>query len=95
MTSMDERNNEEACDSVAFVVMDLGLNCTDYERWLLDSGASNHMTSIKTGIYDYEECDKYVPIGDGSNMKVVGIGKLDIRVTDAEGIEKTITLNNV
>ena len=47
MTSMDERNNEEACDSVAFVVMDLGLNCTDYERWLLDSGASNHMTSTK------------------------------------------------
>ena len=92
MTSID---NNQSCDAVAFVVTDISLNCDEYERWLLDSGASNHMTSDRTGMYDYAESDKYVRIGDGSNMKVEGIGKLDIQVVDSTGKERTVTLKNV
>src|SRR5210317_481980 len=91
MTSVEVDTNE----AVAFVATDISLNCNDCERWLLDSGASNHMTNNKSGLYDYSESNKQVKIGDGSHMNVEGIGKLDILVVDATGKERTVTLMNV
>src|SRR5210317_851081 len=53
------------------------------------------MTNVQDGIYEIQECDKYVQIGDGSNMNIVGTGKLDIKVIDAYDNEGTVTLQNV
>ena len=53
------------------------------------------MTNIKDGMYEYEPCDKSVHIGDGSTMTIVGIGKLDICVQDANGRYQKVTLLDV
>ena len=61
----------------------------DYERFLLDSGASCHIVKSEAGLHDLEDTDETVIIGDKSEMRSTKQGTLveiDVDVTDLQPI---------
>lgn len=63
-------------------------------RWLVDTGASEHMIADKGILDNYRELNEKVPIRVGNNDYVYGIGVGSIKVistVDDEDIEVTIT----
>jgi len=43
--------------------------------WLLDSGASKHMTFRREWFYELQPCEgEYVSLGDGTTCKVMSCG---------------------
>ena len=51
--------------------------------WLIDSGASFHMTSHRSWFSKYEVLDGgKVYLGDDSHLKIVGRGRVNIRFPD-------------
>lgn len=66
------------------------------EVWLLDSGASEHMTYDRSDFRDYKELatPKFVRFGNAQIARVVGVGQVE-GVTKIHAIERRITLKNV
>jgi hypothetical protein len=55
----------------------------DHEAWLVDSGASFHMTPHREWFCEYERYDGgNVFIGDDSTTKIIGRGKVKLRLID-------------
>ena len=56
---------------------------TGTARWLVDSGASSHMTWRKELLQDYQELDKpeKVSLGDGRTVEAIGIGNVDLKMS--------------
>jgi hypothetical protein len=53
----------------------------DHEAWLVDSGASFHMTLHREWFYEYERYDGgNVFLGDDSKTKIIGRGKFKLRL---------------
>ena len=53
----------------------------DHEAWLVDSGASFHMTPHREWFYDYETYDgSNVFLGDDSIKRIIGRGKVKLRL---------------
>ena len=52
------------------------------DKWLVDSGASSHMTQDKELLSDYREFEKSekVELGDGHVVNAVGIGKVRVNM---------------
>lgn len=52
------------------------------EDWIIDSGASHHITSHREYFASYEQFDNPIPVylGDGSQMMAVGFGIIDIKM---------------
>jgi hypothetical protein len=64
----------------------------DHEAWLIDSGASFHMTPHKEWFCKYERYDGgYVFLGDGSIAKIIGRGKFKLDLMN----RRIITLHGV
>jgi len=61
--------------------------------WILDNGASNHMTSPRNLFENYEACVDYVHGADDSPMKVVGNGTVILKCVD-ECSGKNVRLEN-
>ena len=61
----------------AFGVSSQSLNSED---WIIDSGASSHMTQSRQLLVDYEECDKLqkVCLGDGYTVEAFGRGNINL-----------------
>ena len=58
--------------------------------WVLDSGATSHMTS-NPGLYtELQEKTGYVRIGDSSRIKVEGIGDVKLGCTSSSGYVVTL-----
>lgn len=55
---------------------------TKMMRWLIDSGASSHMTQRKELLADYRDLDKpeKVSLGDGHTVEAVGIGSVHLNM---------------
>jgi hypothetical protein len=55
----------------------------DHEAWLVDSSASFHMTPRREWFCEYERYDGgNVFIGDDSTTKIIGRGKVNLRLID-------------
>jgi hypothetical protein len=54
-----------------------------HEAWLVESGASFHMTPHKECLCEYERYDEgNVFLEDGSTTKIIGLGKFKLRLID-------------
>lgn len=64
---------------------------TASDDWVIDSGASQHLSSQKERFCNYEPiCPLKIQIGDGSEIEAVGKGNIMLETNGA-----TITLNDV
>jgi hypothetical protein len=55
----------------------------DHEAWLVDSGASFHMTPHKEWFCEYERYDGgNVFLGDDSRTRIIGRGKFNLNLID-------------
>jgi hypothetical protein len=64
-------------------------------EWLIDSGASSHMSACKESTCDYKPFTPFdISIGDKTKLQVVGSGqaKLQLRV---QGEQKKCMINNI
>jgi hypothetical protein len=53
----------------------------DHEAWLVDTGASFHMTPHRESFYEYERYDGgNVFLGDDSTTRIIGQGKFKLRI---------------
>ena len=70
-----EKDTESDDSRNAFTV---GRDCSHHNRWLVDSGASSHMTWNKELLTDYKEFEtlQKVGLGDGRQVDALGTGKV-------------------
>jgi len=61
--------------------------------WLVDSGASSHMTYSKDGMFDTEVVDENVTLGNNNIVQGVLRGKLKVQLATLEGAVPVILLN--
>lgn len=80
-------------DKKRFAIMAKTGSANSSGRWLVDSGASEHMTADRNLLDDYQVLDSKVPICVGNNEYVYGIGAGSVKIistVDDEEIEVTI-----
>jgi hypothetical protein len=65
------------------------------DLWILDSGASCHYCRSVEGLTDVKEIDESIKIGNGDSMKATKIGNLKYEVTQINGEQFTVTMNDV
>ena len=67
------------------------------ECWLVDSGASSHMTCNKKYISSFREFDKSedVHLGDGRVVQALGVGSIHLKITFKVSRPKPATMNDV
>lgn len=67
------------------------------EKWLVDSGASSHMTHQKEFLLDYREfaTPEKVGVGDGRVVEALGIGNVRLNMRFKVSESKRATLHNV
>ena len=68
-----------------------------YHKWLIDSGASCHMTWDQSILYDYRTFDKPEPVGlgDGYPVEALGIGKVQMTMLLGNGQDITREMQHV
>ncbi|KAL7372982.1 hypothetical protein ABVT39_025155 [Epinephelus coioides] len=66
-------------------------------EWLIDSGASKHMTSHKECLQDYQHFSEpqSVKLGDGRVVDALGLGYIKLRMTFKVSDVKTVTMYDV
>ena len=67
---------------------------TTSDQWLIDSGATCHVTHDKSICYDIVERSSTIQVGGGNTIPVIGFASVDVSYT-IQGQTKTLTLNNV
>ena len=72
---------------------DYDVLCEDI--WIADSGATSHMTNNRDGMYDIEEYNSSVKVGNGKNISITHKGKLDVLIMQKDGKRCFSTLTNV
>ena len=67
------------------------------EGWLIDSGASKHMTNRKDALVSFREfkIPQLVRVGDGRTVEAVGIGKVQLEMKFKVSDSKVITMHDV
>jgi hypothetical protein len=63
--------------------------------WIADSGATTHMTNNLDGMFDLQDANMNISVGDGRKMTTSKIGKWKGTAIDKEGNRKIVTLTNV
>ena len=65
--------------------------------WLLDSGASRHMTPQRSWFSTYRPVIPPIPVrvGDGSNIQAVGIGQIMVTLKNRKGTELPASIKEV
>ena len=67
----------------------------DEKLWLVDSGASRHMTGQKEQLHDYRPIDRLsVFLGDDTSLDAVGEGVVKMKLED-HGVTNEVQLRNV
>jgi len=76
----DERSELEVSDSVGAFTASMGP--TQMDNWLVDSGASSHMTWERNILTNYQEFRKEqkVSLGDGRTVDAVGMGDVHVNM---------------
>lgn len=64
----------------------IGTSSMNIDKWYLDSGASDHMSSRKEWFHQYTMFaePKSIRIGDGSYISAIGVGNIEIRSFNGE-----------
>jgi hypothetical protein len=57
----------------------------DQNMWIGDSGATCHMSNQLNVMFDIEEIDQALILGDGRKLKATKEGKIQVLVKDANG----------
>ena len=88
-------NEAEDSDS-AFVVQNPE-NTSDVNRWLIDSGATSHMTHDRSLFKKYTRLDtpQKVSLGDGHALEVVGVGEVEVYTKVNRNTSKPNTMYDV
>jgi len=86
------KKKEEETSSFSFVA-----SHTPSTVWIMDSGASNHMTGDKSLFTTLESTNQIDPIqiANGKTVQVKGEGTVTLQVRDIDGDDLTITMENV
>ena len=66
-------------------------------KWILDSGATSHMTQTKELLSDYKELDRpeTVKLGDGNTVEAVGVGNVHLNMLFDDSKPKKATMYHV
>lgn len=93
----DERANAniaKAEDDYLFVANEV--RCTNNMcKWILDSGATNHMTPQRQVFSTYKAIEsKTIFMGDNGCIEAIGVGSVVVQ-SEVDGHEMKITMNNV
>src|ERR1700675_1200643 len=74
-------------------VNDIGvaLYTAERVRWMMDSGATHHITPHKSDFRDYTPCQGSVRLGDKSTISQIGVGSVTFKTSQGS----PITLSNV
>jgi len=77
-----EENNSASDSDGAFNTALHSEEATQMGTWLIDSGASAHMTHDRNLLLNYHEFEKHskVGLGDGSTVEAVGVGNVCVRM---------------
>ena len=100
-TSHKARTAEEECsnlDSYAAFGASVGsVTSPQHGQWLVDSGASSHMTPDKELLIDYHQFEKpeLVGLGDGKTVEAVGVGTVYMNMIFKVSDRKCALLSNV
>ena len=89
--------DEEDSSESAFVIRDTNSDRPQQGEWLIDSGASKHMTCDKEKIQEYQEFTKSqsVKLGDGRVVDALGIGNVKLKMTFKLSDVKNVTMYDV
>ena len=90
--TVSEDNNQTDSESELFFSATGQPEGKKHQYWIVDSGASRHMTSNKKLLTDY--CEFAVPetvkLGDGRSVEALGTGRVRITVETSEGKKTTM-----
>lgn len=90
---------EDDCQNDAFTasVSKVTGNQTHQSQWIIDSGASRHMTMDQKWLRDYQrfEQPEMVGLGDGRCVAAIGTGKAYLNMTFKVSAPKEIVMHNV
>ena len=66
-------------------------------KWILDSGATSHMTQTKELLSDYKELDRpeTVKQGDGNTVEAVGVGNAHLNMLFDDSKPKKASMYHV
>ena len=56
--------------------IEFALYTAECECWMMDSGATHHMSPFKSDFADYAPCQGAVSLGDKSSVKQIGVGSV-------------------
>ena len=93
MVSQGESHSDTESDETVFGASSQSHNPQD---WIVDSGASSHMTKMKELLVNYEEFDnpQKVGMGDGSTVEAHGRGDIYFTLTLENNMSKKVTMCN-
>ena len=94
----DQRNNDDIAmsgidEEMTFIAKDT--QKFNKHTWIADSGATVHMCNDIDGMFDLEDANITISVGDGRKMTTMKVGKYRGTIIDAEGRKTKITLTNV
>ena len=94
MVSQGESHSDTESDEKVFGAYSQSHNPTD---WIVDSGASSHMTQLKKILVNYEEFDnpQKVGMGDGRTVEAHGKGDIHFTMILENNKPKKVTMCNV
>ena len=78
----------------ALTVVRPSSNSSTFPVWVLDSGATSYMTSNPDYFTHINENNSYIKIGDGSRIKIEGIGDVKLRLGPQSDGSPTIVLRD-
>ena len=89
--------DEDASSESAFVARGEGSDKPQQVEWLIDSGASKHMTCDQEILQEYQQFSKAqsVKLGDGRVVDALGIGNVNMKMTFKSSNVKDVTMYDV
>lgn len=93
----DKSDNRESSEKeVKSLIAEAHTSCSN-DGWIIDSGATEHMTFDASNYVSYRKLDEPKPIRFGNNQYGMGIGTGKIRIISklTDGSDMIIMLNNV
>ncbi len=67
----------------------------DANTWIADSGASTYMYNSLEGMFDLDDTNLFILVGDGKSMSTAKVEKFRGHIVDLEGNSMAIVLTNV
>ena len=69
------------------------LAASSHQEWIVDSGATRHMTPVKKGLDTYSPIIGKIYLGDDSSLPILGVGNLDVIPNGSGGSHTSAVLH--